>query len=236
MSTHDQDRLLDHEYDGIQEYDNPMPGWWKALFWLSIVFAAGYWLYFHTFGPRGTPIADEYESELAEAKLAAQGRPQEIAFKPKTEEELQRLMANADLVSKGAAKYKEVCAACHGDKAEGKIGPNLTDNAWLHGGTMPEIYKTVWEGVLQKGMPSWGKAMTPDQLDSVVAYVGSIRNTNVAGKAPQGTVVEAAAAPAAAQTPTGEPAAVTPAAPAAPAAAPAGAPAAPAAAPTPAPH
>lgn len=226
MSTHDQDRLLDHEYDGIQEYDNPMPGWWKALFWLTIAFSGAYWLYYHTFAPRGTPIADEYESELAEAKLAAQGRPQEIAFKPKTDEELQKLMANADLVGKGAAKYKEVCAACHGDKAEGKIGPNLTDNAWLHGGTMPEIYKVVWEGVLQKGMPSWGKTMTPEQLDSVVAYVGSIRNTNVPGKAPQGTVVEAAAAPAAA--PTAAEAAVpaaapTPAeaAPAAPAAVPA---------------
>jgi cytochrome c oxidase cbb3-type subunit 3 len=228
MSTNDQDRLLDHEYDGIQEYDNPMPGWWKALFWLCILFAGGYWLYYHTFSPRGTPVADEYESELAEAKLAAQGRPQEVVFAPKSEEELAKLMANTDLIAKGAVKYKEVCAACHGDKGEGKIGPNLTDNAWIHGGTMPEVYKTIWSGVLAKGMPAWGKALTPEQMDGVVAYVGSIRGTNVAGKAPQGTVVEAAAAPAGAATPSAEPAAVTPAA--APAAAPAAVPA-----PTPAP-
>ena len=213
-----EDPLLDHEYDGIREYDNPMPGWWQALFILCIAFAIAYGFWLHG-GGGGKTVHQEYEEEVAAAlALELKNAPPVL-----TEAELMAAVADKATVDAGAAKFKEVCVACHGEKAEGKIGPNLTDKYWLHGkGNLADIYQTISKGVPEKGLPTWSRNLTPAELKNVAAFVGSLRNTNVAGKAPQGNPVEIAAAPAPvpAPAPAPEPAAVTPAAaPAAPTAA-----------------
>jgi cytochrome c oxidase cbb3-type subunit 3 len=208
-------QLLDHSYDGIQEYDNPLPGWWKALFWICFFFAVGYWIYYHVMGT-GQMKLDEYAAEMAEADA----KWPKFVLPPKTEDELKTMVADPALVAKGAAKFKEVCAVCHGEKAEGKIGPNLTDKAWIHGGKLANIYASVGNGWPTKGMQAWGPTLKPDDLQAVVAFVASLRNTNVPGKEPQGTTEDDAAAPA----PVAAPPAAAPAAPAAEAATPAAAP------------
>lgn len=177
------DRLMDHDYDGIEEYDNPMPGWWTALFWVTIVFSAGYWLYYHTMGT-GTVAADEYAADMQEL----QALQKKFALPELSEGDLRKMVADSQTVQSGAAKFKEVCAACHGDQGEGKIGPNLTDNAWLHGGSLTAIYKTIGDGVPAKGMPAWGRVLKHSETQAVAAFVGSLKGKNLPGKAAQGTV------------------------------------------------
>ena len=217
MSDLHNDPLLDHDYDGIREYDNPMPGWWKALFLLCIAFAIAYSGWLHG-GGGGKSVHQEWEEEVAAAReLELKNAPPAL-----TEAELAAAVADPETVAAGKAKFKEVCVACHGDNAEGKIGPNLTDKFWLHGkGHLAEIYQTIAKGVPEKGMPTWSRNLKPSELRGVAAYVGSLRNSNVAGKAPQGDPADDGGA---------APAAIPPAATAAPAATPPAAVAAPAAA------
>lgn len=175
-------QLMDHEYDGIQEYDNPMPGWWKALFWATFVFSVVYIMIYHIRLP-GDPVNAEYRAEVS-AFAAVQEA--EAAKNPVSEEALAALLKDEGALSGGKAVFVEKCSPCHGAKGEGVIGPNLTDNAWLHGGKLMDINAVVTNGVAEKGMIAWGKTLSPADLRKVVAFVGSIRNTNVPGKAPQG--------------------------------------------------
>lgn len=188
--NHDPTRgtLLEHEYDGIREYDNPMPGWWIALFALSVVFAVAYPLWLWS-GDDDKSILAEYESEVATARaLELKNAPPALA-----EADLAAVLAVPEVVAAGGAKFREVCAACHGEKAEGKIGPNLTDKFWLHGkGNLQDIYQVIAKGVPEKGMPTWARVLKAEELKNVAVFVGSIRNTQVAGKAPQGQAVEPA--------------------------------------------
>lgn len=179
--ANDDDRLLTHDYDGIQEYDNPLPGWWTALFWLTVVFAAGYLAYYHALGD-GKPALGEYTEEIA----ALQAVQAQFALPELSDAALQQVAADPQRVAAGATKFKEVCAACHGEQAEGKIGPNLTDGAWLHGGKLINIYHTIGNGVPAKGMPAWSRTLKPDQIQNLLAFVASVRGKNVTGKAPQG--------------------------------------------------
>ena len=218
------ERLLEHNYDGIQEYDNPLPGWWTALFWLTIVFAGGYYGYYQILG-MGENRYQEYENEIKEADVKyAQFKLPDVS-----DSEVKAFAGDKATIDKGAAIFKERCAVCHGDKGEGKIGPNLTDNAWIHGGKPGQVFKTIGNGVGSKGMPAWRLTLKTDEIKAASSFVLSLRNTNVAGKAPQGVVEADEAAPVAAPAPAPAPVAVP--APATPAADPA---AAPAPAPTPA--
>jgi cytochrome c oxidase cbb3-type subunit 3 len=178
----EQDRLLDHEYDGILEYDNPMPRWWVWTFWATFWFACAY--IFHFWFGNGVSIADSFkeEDEAARAALAAAAMSQ-----PVTEESLLPLLSAAGTVKSGGEVFLTRCAPCHGQKGEGLIGPNLTDGSWIHGGQLLDIYKTVSTGVAAKGMPAWEKQLTPEQLRQVVAFVGTLRGSNIPGKAPEGS-------------------------------------------------
>ena len=176
-----QDRLLDHAYDGIQEYDNPLPRWWVWIFYVTIGFAL---IYF--FDPRGTfrgpGRIKEYEQQLADAEKRWP--------KPSGAVDAATLAAVAKdqkTLSLGKTVFTANCAPCHRADGGGAIGPNLTDEFWLHGGNLPEIYKTIDEGVLAKGMPNWGKILKPEQVKAVAVYVGSLQGTHPANpKAPQG--------------------------------------------------
>ncbi len=175
------ERLLDHDYDGIQEFDNPMPRWWVWIFWATIVFAVIYYFDF-TGAIRGPGRVKEYEMAMADA---ARRYPQPAAGGDASA--LAALRNDDKALALGKTTFVTNCAACHRPDGGGLIGPNLTDDYWLHGGTVAEIHTTIMNGVLEKGMPPWGKMLKPDQVSAVAVYVASLHGTNPANpKAPQG--------------------------------------------------
>lgn len=193
-----EEKLLDHEYDGIQEYDNPMPRWWKNLFWATIVFSV---LYAINIGPMGSGrgrIA-QYEQEIAEARVKYPAPAQVV-----DDAGLAAMSRDPQVVALGRQTFAQQCAACHRADGGGLIGPNLTDEYWLHGGRLTEVLHTVRGGVLAKGMPAWAKVLKPDQVTAVVAYIATLREAPAKeGKKPEGApVTAAAAAPAGAAAPT----------------------------------
>jgi cytochrome c oxidase cbb3-type subunit 3 len=179
------DRLLEHSYDGIQEYDNPMPRWWLMTFAATIIFSA---IYVVNIGPVGNGkgrIAD-YEADM-KAFALAHPAPSGSDVTP---ERLLALTKDHEALEEGKKTFVANCSPCHRPDAGGLIGPNLTDNYWLHGGQLSDIYKTVTNGVLEKGMPPWGKMLKPEQIQAVTAYVASLKGTNPPNpKAAQGVLV-----------------------------------------------
>jgi cytochrome c oxidase cbb3-type subunit 3 len=184
MADTDKDRLLDHSYDGIQEYDNPMPRWWVITFWATIIFAVLYLLNIPVIGIGKGRIA-EYEADVARANA------QRLAAEPggtPTAEALAALARDPAMIANGKQLFTTYCAACHRADGGGQIGPNLTDDAWIHGASLTEIRATINNGVLAKGMPEWGKVLKPDQVDAATAYVHSLAGTNPPNpKPPEGT-------------------------------------------------
>jgi cytochrome c oxidase cbb3-type subunit III len=187
--THHTPQLLDHEYDGIKEYDNPMPGWWVATFWITFFFAIGYAFHYHV-SPNGVSVADAYEADMAEARAAEAKRSLGEAV---TEAGLQKLALDPGLMKDARAIFVQRCMPCHGEQGQGVIGPNLTDAYWLHGSTLMDIYKTVSEGVPQKGMPAWKMQLSAIQTRQLAAFVGSLTQHPVPGKAPEGELAGGAA-------------------------------------------
>ncbi|MGE5176939.1 MAG: cbb3-type cytochrome c oxidase N-terminal domain-containing protein [Hyphomicrobiales bacterium] len=199
--TPDRDRLLDHDVDGIREYDNPLPRWWVNLFWATIAFAV---LYFVNVIPgigTGDGRIANYERDMAAAEAGRDAAASKAA--PVSAADLLGLTQNATALAAGKARFTTTCAPCHRADGGGNIGPNLTDNYWIHGGAPTQILATVTNGVLEKGMPQWGPVLKPEELKDVVAYVLTLHGTNPANaKAPQGDPMAAtadttAAAPAA---------------------------------------
>ena len=164
-----------HVYDGIEEADNELPTWWLITFYGAIVFAIFYWVTYHEL--ESAPLPGEAYAEA----LAAQSGGGEAS------EEL--LLAKRDdpsAVAAGEATFQEHCAVCHLEGGQGNIGPNLTDSYWIHGGSPTDIYATVYHGQLANGMPAWGATLGDGATVDVVAFVLSLRDTNIEGKEPQG--------------------------------------------------
>ncbi len=184
MADQSKDRLIEHSYDGIQEYDNPMPRWWVLTFWATIVFSGVYALNVFGIGTGKGRIAD-YEADMAAFRAAHPAPAADI-----TPEALLALVGNPTEVAEGKRVYGTTCAPCHVADGGGMIGPNLTDDYWLHGGTIGEIHHTIVTGVLDKGMPAWGKSLGADELNAVTAYVWTLHGTTPAApKEPQGELV-----------------------------------------------
>jgi cytochrome c oxidase cbb3-type subunit III len=179
------DLLLDHAYDGIQEFDNPMPRWWVWIFWGSFWFSLAY--LFHYWAGNGQSVAAAYDEDVqAAAAIAAK----EAMGQAVTEESLVQLMADNTTTDSGKALFTARCSPCHLE-GQGAIGPNLTDKSWIHGkGAMMDIFGVVSEGVPDKGMPAWSRQLTPAELRQVVAFVGTLRGKEMPGKAPEGTPAE----------------------------------------------
>lgn len=165
-----------HEYDGILEADNHLPRWWLFVLFGTIAFGVVYYYYYSVF-EYGASAAATYAEEVMRASAAGG---------PVTDDSLNALAANEGIRARGAAVYAQNCVACHGDKGEGKIGPNLTDAFWLHGAGPTQIHGTISQGVLAKGMPAWGPVLGPAGAQAATVFVMSLRNTNVPGKEPQG--------------------------------------------------
>lgn len=181
------DVLLDHDYDGIKELDNALPPWWKYGFYFTIVVAFIYVGHYHVFGTGMNP-EQEYAAEMEAGKRT------EEAYKAKTKslvDENNVVMSDAAGIADGEKLFKQSCIACHGGSGEGGIGPNLTDDYWLHGGSMNDIYKTIKLGYPDKGMQAWESMMSPVQMKDLSSYVKSLKGTKPANaKAPQGDLYQ----------------------------------------------
>jgi cytochrome c oxidase cbb3-type subunit 3 len=190
MSDDDRDRLMSHGYDGIREYDNPLPGWWVWIFWATIVFSLGYWAYYQI-GP-GPSIVAQYEAEM---KAVAERQPKAVASAV-TDASLAALEKDAVVMAKAKEMFVTRCAPCHGDRGQGIVGPNLADEYWLHGGRLTEIYQTISEGVPEKGMVPWKTQLSPAEIAAMAAYVGTLRGTQPPNpKPPEGGKVAADGSP-----------------------------------------
>lgn len=197
------ENLRDHEFDGIREYDNPMPSWWTRSFWATFFFAIAYIFYFESAKGRG--IIDEYDADMQayyEKETAAL-----LALGTVDENMLATLTKNKAAMNEAQAQFTKTCSVCHKADGGGDIGPNLTDDHWIGSNTLLDIYNTVDKG--RAKMPAWGKKLGPALVMKMSAYVGTLRYTFVAnGKAPEGKKL------APAPLPDGKtPAAASPAAP-----------------------
>eukprot|EP01029_Cantina_marsupialis_P027544 TRINITY_DN7728_c0_g2_i3.p1 TRINITY_DN7728_c0_g2~~TRINITY_DN7728_c0_g2_i3.p1 ORF type:complete len:196 (-),score=23.57 TRINITY_DN7728_c0_g2_i3:105-692(-) len=161
--------ISDHDYDGIRELNNPMPTWWRYLFYVTIVFSAIYMFRYHVFGD--DLQIDEYNKEMA---LAEANKP-----KPAFDENALILMTDAANLGKGKVIYDKNCIACHGAVGEGNaIGPNLTDKYWLNGGSLQDVYQIIKVGKPLKGMLAWQNQLSPEQMLQVSSYTMSLQGTN----------------------------------------------------------
>lgn len=178
-----------HGVDGIEEYDNPAPAWLVAILWGSVVFAVLYigW-YALAFGDDSMTAG--LRDELVVEKAKVQDYFAKNPIVPPTAEDLLAAAVDPESLGKGRERFLKTCAPCHGENGQGLIGPNLTDNFWIHGGKAVEIFTTVAKGVPAKGMPPWGRALKPEELRALVGFIRSLNGTNPAnGRAPEGNEV-----------------------------------------------
>lgn len=185
----DDDRLMHHEYDGIQEYDNPLPSWWSGVFVLTIVFSIGYWFWYHGGGP-GKTEEQRFDGDW-NGYVAWKTEAEKRTVVNVTPELLDQLATDPAAISRGRAIFVQYCVGCHLDDGSGQVGPNLTDEYQIHGIGRIDLYKTIRDGVPAKGMISWGATLSTRDMAAVAAYVSTLRGTNKPGKAPEGARVTA---------------------------------------------
>ena len=176
------DSIKEHEFDGIQEFDNKLPNWWLWTLYGAIVCALVYWVVFHTLELRPMPH-EEFAAEMQEAQEAQLAR---AAAEGLSNETFDMMVALEDRVAAGHEVWTKHCVACHLDDGRGLVGPNLTDGVWVHGCEPMQMYKVVSDGIAAKGMPAWMNQLGPTRVQAAVAYIMTIRDTNIEGKAPEG--------------------------------------------------
>jgi cytochrome c oxidase cbb3-type subunit 3 len=186
------DLLLDHDYDGIKELDNSLPPWWKYGFYFTI-FTGIIYLYYYHGGGNGPSSAEEYNIEVQK------GEADKAAYLAKTAgniDETNVKMEDAVGIAAGKELFVKNCAPCHQPDGGGLVGPNLTDDYWLHGGALKDVFKTITYGYIDKGMKSWKGDFSPKQIQCLASFVKSLHGTKPAKpKDKQGELyVEASAA------------------------------------------
>ncbi len=182
IDTMTNDRLIKgHDYDGIRELDNDLPSWWKWLFYISIAFAVIYSIRLFVFKAPDLIQADEYQAEMTSFKASNAASKDEKTF------EVTLLSDNASLAA-GSETWHKICAACHLADGGGLVGPNMTDNYWIHGNTVQDLYNVVTNGVISKGMLSYKDQLSDKARLDVVSYIlVKLHGTKPANpKAPQG--------------------------------------------------
>lgn len=183
------DELLEHNYDGIEEYDNDLPLWWQWLFWGTAIFGVVYVLYYHV-GP-GLNQEETLALEMEQAEKQKAWVEGSAEKDEDQEAELKAMLGDENRISAGAKIFQGKCMSCHGMYGEGLVGPNLTDNYWIHGGTLKEIKYTIENGVLEKGMLAWKTTMSQDDIEDVTVFVWTLNGKNPPNAKPQeGTLVE----------------------------------------------
>ena len=174
----EKDILMDHEYDGIMELDNKLPPWWLYMFYFTIAFGVVYIAYYHF--SDGPSQLEEYQNEMA---MAEAEKEEFLATEANNvDESTVTYLADATSIENGKKMYnKLMCKTCHGEtggSAPTGVGPNLTDEYWLHGGGIKDVFKTIKYGVPEKGMVAWGPQMTPLQLQELSSYILSLQGSN----------------------------------------------------------
>ncbi len=217
------DKLMHHNYDGIQEFDNDLPRWWLWLFYLTIIWGVLYFIFYHVVNV-GYLSADEYRRELDPDYIRAASRDEKLfgvvpmyhapyydpirdqaltgkvqkkslaGFKEETRESdtttYVALVEPTDIEA-GKTIFVTKCASCHNTLGQGNIGPNLTDDYWLHGAGMTNVTKTIKYGFPAKGMLAWRGELTPQQIQQVASFVLTLHGTNPPNpKPPQGDLVK----------------------------------------------
>jgi cytochrome c oxidase cbb3-type subunit 3 len=176
--------MFNHQYDGIRELDNSLPPWWMAMFYVTILFAGVYMVYYHV-ADIGISSQEEYTMEIKEANAEVKSYLSTLANKV-DENTVTQLKDEASL-SAAKSLFSVHCVACHGALGEGGIGPNFTDNYWIYGGDIKNIFKTIKYGAPEKGMISWQAQLNPSDMQKLGSYIQSLKGTNPPnGKDPQG--------------------------------------------------
>lgn len=216
------EKLMDHEYDGIKELDNDLPRWWRYLFYFSIIWAVAYMLFYHVFSigylqedqwrqemdpnyvrqsaadTRFLGVIPEYHSPIAQQpgditpRMLALAEPTEVVpmITRETDTLIYAALTDPSELAAGKEVFVKNCVQCHGSLAEGGIGPNLTDDYWLHEVGMTGVVKSIKYGYPAQGMISWRGFLSEDKILEVASYVLTLRGTNPPNaKAPQGELV-----------------------------------------------
>jgi cytochrome c oxidase cbb3-type subunit 3 len=175
LEPQERDRIRPHVADGISEYDNPLPTWWTGFLYCSVVFSVVYLVVFHMIGWQsleGDYAAARRQEKQPVAAVATPGVKDPAA------------------IAAGKETFATYCAPCHGAAGEGNIGPNLTDDFWLHGHAPEAVVKTITDGVAEKGMPAWGPVLGPKKVAEAAAFVLTLHGSNPPNpKSPQGEKV-----------------------------------------------
>lgn len=191
MKPMEEEASLDvgHSYDGIKELDNVTPPWFTIAFIASIIFGIGYLWHYHV-SKAGPNQYEEYEIAVTKANLEKEAY---MKLKGDAINENTVTMLDASGIDAGKALYTSNCSACHGNAGQGGVGPNLTDDYWLHGGSIGDIFKTIKLGVVEKGMMSWKDVFSAEQIAQLASYIKSTKGSKPAGaKEPQGELYKEA--------------------------------------------
>lgn len=177
--------LLDHEYDGIRELDSKIPPWFLWLFYLTIAFSIFYMLDYHVFN--SSPLQEEeYAIQVQQAEVERAALMNSGVF---LNEESVTLLTDPAAIDGGKQIYTANCVACHAADGGGLVGPNLTDDNWIHGGGIKNIFKVIKYGVVAKGMISWQSQLSPKQMQDVASYIITLHGTTPANpKLPEGPI------------------------------------------------
>lgn len=175
---------LNHNYDGIKELDNHLPPWWTGMFYGTVAFSVVYMLIFHVWLSAPLP-AEELALEQKQAQIDI------AAYQAKAADAIDErnvtMAENPQELESGQALFDKNCKVCHGAQGQGGVGPNLTDEYWIHGGALQDVFKTIKYGVPQKGMIAWKASFKPVEIKQVASYILTLQGSNPPGaKAPQG--------------------------------------------------
>lgn len=182
----EEDIMFEHSFDGIRELDNSLPPWWVAMFYISIVIGVAYFGYYHVLG-YGPSSAEEYEAQMERAEEQVKAY---LASQANLVDETNvEALAEEGQLALGKTIYDANCLACHGAFGEGGVGPNLTDQYWIHGGSIKDVFRTIKYGVPEKGMIAWQAQMRASEMQQVASYIMTMQGTNPPnGKEPQGEI------------------------------------------------
>jgi cytochrome c oxidase cbb3-type subunit 3 len=175
-----------HEFDGIKELDNPMPPWLKYIFYVTIIISFAYITRLVVFKDESIIQKKEYSKEMAAARAKTASAEKEEATKA-----VAQPMSQEQILAAGKVTFDKICYVCHGKFGEGLVGPNFTDDYWIHGNKPEDLKKVIVDGVIDKGMLSYKSQLSNKQIDQVIAYILSLHGTNPPNpKAPQGVKVD----------------------------------------------
>lgn len=189
MNNNDNQDTSKEHYDGIRELDNNLPNWWLVVFIVTIIYSIGYMAYYHMEGGGTLPVQEYLEEQKKIAQEKIKSTPSSNSSI--TEEDLSAVLGLQKEIEAGRQIYDSKCLACHAPGGAGSVGPNLTDDYWLHGGKPLNIVTSISKGIPDKGMIAWESLLQKKEIMSLVAFIKSIGGSNpLNAKAPQGVKEE----------------------------------------------